>query len=149
MTKRVLNHRLPVLGDLFSPPGTRQECIDGHGRTGSREQRTNGQRQCGAFSCRHNLLRVDSSDVAGKRYDGVSPEWTLSGENVSAMGPSCSLDVADQGEHTSGQVAKILGISRRRVEQILKRFLGTDGALDLARLRSALIDNMEETDDDR
>ncbi len=142
--KPVKNHRLPVLGDMFSPPGTRGECVAGTTLTGSREGRQRGEQSCGAYACRHNLRRSDGADVPGKRYDGESPPWTLSGDNTSAVSPSCSLDVADAGAHTSGEVAKVLGLSRRRVEQILKRFMGTDGALDLARLNSTLMSNMED-----
>lgn len=125
-----VNHRLPV----YAPPATRGDCIVGTPSTGSRAQRQRGQVQCGALECRHNLLVVESSSRPGRRHNNLAPEWTVSGENTSAGAPSCSLDVADTGPKSAAEVAKVLGLSVRRVEQIVKEFKRTHKALALARL---------------
>lgn len=121
--------RLPI----YSPPPTRGDCIMGQPNTGSREQRTAGLVRCGALQCRHNLDRVDSEDVPGRRHGGLAPAWTLSGSNVSAMSPSCSLDVVDANPAglSSGEVAAVMGVSKRRVEQIVRAWLVSQGAADV------------------
>ncbi len=125
-----INHRLPV----YAPPATRGDCITGTPATGSLEQRMRGQVQCGALECRHNLLMVESSSRPGRRHGGLAPEWTISGSNTSAGAPSCSLDVADTGPKSAAEVASIVGLTKRRVEQIIKEFKRTHKALALARL---------------
>lgn len=116
----VLDHRYPV--GLGKPPATRACCLSGTPTTGSLDERRQGRRSCEAFSCRHNLLVTDSGDMPGRRHGGLAPEWTLRGDNTSAGAPSCALDVADEGEHSSAEVAALLGISKRRVEQIVARW---------------------------
>ena len=59
-----------------------------------------GPRPCPHVTCRHHL------DVEKRHGVGV-------GEN-----PTCSLDVADIGEHTLEEVAEIFGMTRERVRQI-------------------------------
>lgn len=141
---RPVNHRLPVLGPGYRPPATRGECVAGTDLTGSLEQRKQGK-QCGAYECRYHLAVVQSSDVPGRRFDGVSPEWTVSGDNISASAPSCALDVADANPAgmSNGDVAEIMGISRRRVEQIVKAWRATNGAVEMYELRASLMENGE------
>ena len=122
---RSINHRLPVI---------RQDCLTGTPITGSLEQRQRGQVQCMNLGCRHNLLADESSTRPGRRHGGLAPEWTVRGENTNAGAPSCSLDVADTGPKSAAEVAAILGMSRRRVEQVVKAFKKTHKALALARL---------------
>jgi hypothetical protein len=126
---RSINHRLPI----YAPPATRGECITGTPITGSLEERRTGQKQCHA-ACRHNLLIQCSEDRPGRRHGGRAPEWTVSGENTSAGAPSCSLDVAATGPKSAAEVARVMGITTRRVEQIVKEFKRTHKALALARL---------------
>ncbi len=132
----VIDHRSPV--GLGKPPRTRGDCINGTAQTGSLEERQHGRRQCEAFSCRHNLMTIDSSDVPGRRHHGLAPPWTLSGESTSASAASCALDVADQGEHSSAEVARIMGISKRRIEQIIARWKREHA--ELAEMGSAVLD---------
>ena len=120
--------RLPV----YALPRTRGECIEGTPHTGSREERTAGVRQCQVMQCRHYLARVDSDDVPGRRHDGIAPPWTVS-DRGDASSPSCSLDVVDANPAglSSGEVARVMGISRRRVEQIVRAWLVSQGAADV------------------
>lgn len=145
MTKPV-NHRLPVLGPDYRPPNTRGECIAGTPNTSSRDERQAGKAQCCAFECRYNLLVEHSENRPGRRYSGIAPEWSFRGDNPSATSPSCLLDVTDA--HPNGlpasEVARVLGISKRRVEQILKAWRTKQGAADVVKLHSAVMDNMED-----
>lgn len=120
--------RLPV----YALPRTRGDCIEGTDDTGSREERTAGVRQCEVIQCRHYLARVDSHDVPGRRHGGLAPPWTESGRG-DASSPSCSLDVVDANPAglSSGEVAAVMGVSRRRVEQIVRAWLVSQGAADV------------------
>lgn len=124
---RTVNHRLPVLL-------TRGDCIEGTPITGSRDERMRGQAQCMRLECRHNLLADESSTRPGRRHDGLAPEWTVRGENTSAGAPSCSLDVADTGPKSAAEVAAIVGLSKRRIEQITRDFTRSQKALVMAEL---------------
>jgi hypothetical protein len=129
---RTINHRLPVWSG-YNPPDTRGQCIEGTERTGSRDERQAGVRQCSAYACRHNLLAVASRDVPGRRHDGLAPPSTLSGSNTSASAPSCALDVVDANPHgmSSGEVAKLLGMTKRAVELIVAKARKDEGAVRL------------------
>lgn len=142
---RPLNHRLPVLGPDFRPPRTRGECIEGTPVSSSRAERQAGNAQCACFACPHNLLVEHSENRPGRRYAGVAPEWSFRGDNPSATAPSCVLDVVDANPAglAASEVAKVLGISKRRVEQIVKAWKTQGGAAEVVRLNSALMDNME------
>lgn len=88
-------------------PRSRADCID-------------GPRPCPFVGCKHNLY----ADVVGKRgllkvnFPDLDP---------TEMGPSCALDVADEGDQTLEQVGALMNITRERVRQIentVKRKLG-------------------------
>jgi hypothetical protein len=128
--------RLPVLRPRR--PATRGDCIAGTDLTGSRDERMTGRAQCGAYDCRHNLSVVESESVPGRRHGGLAPEWTVT-DRGDAGAPSCCLDVADTGPHTPAEIARYLGTSKRRVEQIIKAALEGEGGVELARLESALL----------
>lgn len=100
-------------------PATYGECVAGTSMTGSLEERLAGKRQCLVFQCRLNLLSVSSQNVPGRRHNGKSPEWTVSGENPKATAPSCALDIANQGPHTCAEIADIESTPehKRRVQQ--------------------------------
>jgi hypothetical protein len=79
-------------------PSTRAECID-------------SARPCPFVSCKHHLY-LDVSPRTGSiklNFPDLEP-----GE----MRHSCSLDVADCGEHTMERVASLMNIVRERVRQI-------------------------------
>ena len=121
--------------EQWRPPPTRGDCVAGCENTGSRDQRQAGQVQCRAYACRHNLLRQDSGDVPGRRHAGLAPEWTLVA-STSASAPSCSLDVADAHPAglSSAAVARLVGVSTRRVEQIVRAALAGHGAVAVMRV---------------
>jgi len=139
---RPVNHRLPV---LLPTPRTYGDCCTGTELTGTLEQRATGQHQCRVYQCRKNLLRTDSQDVPGRRRDGVAPEGTFSGANVSASAPSCAIDVANA--HPAGmsnaEVAGLMGLDKRRCEQIVKAWRENSGAVELYRLRQTLMGDEE------
>lgn len=73
-----------------------------------------GQRPCPFVECRHHL----DIEKRGRAVGG---------------GPTCSLDVADLGEHTLAEVGDILGVTRERVRQIEEEALGSVVPIGLAR----------------
>jgi hypothetical protein len=92
---------VPTEPDIPRRPRTRADCRE-------------GLRPCPYASCRHHLLAE------------VSPVGTLfarRGEDPAALPESCSLDVADRGQHSEREVAAILGVSHARVLQLTARAL--------------------------
>jgi hypothetical protein len=78
-------------------PRTRGECLD-------------APRPCPYVGCRHHLaLDVTPSGSISEPYPG---------RELEALADTCSLDVADRGEHTLDEIGRILGVSRERVRQI-------------------------------
>lgn len=143
MTRRPINHRLPIAPE-YAAPATLAECIAGTERTGSREDRMAGRVQCGAYSCRANLLTVESSSVPGRRHNGLAPPGTLSGGNTSASAPSCMYDViaANPNGMSCAEIAKVLGCSTRDVELTLAKAIKAKGAAEVMRLWSEM-ENLE------
>lgn len=78
-----------------------------------------GPRPCPHVTCRHHL------DVE-KRNGAIG------------HGPTCSLDVADEGEHTLEEVGEILGVTRERVRQLQSDALGNVRPIGLERGDAAL-----------
>ena len=111
--KRRYTMRLPVvLPDEWRPqlevPETRSECPP-----------RSGSSPCPAINCRYNLVRVDGCDRPGRRGDRRTlPKATLRWYGGSA----CVLDLveAEPSGLPSSEIAKRLGTSQRRVQQILK-----------------------------
>jgi hypothetical protein len=82
-------------------PKTRGECRD-------------GPRPCGYLTCRHHLA-LDVSFAGGVKVHWMpdeDPAW-----------PTCSLDVADLGQHNVDETAVLLGCSRERVRQVEEQAL--------------------------
>jgi len=134
---RTARHRLPV----FAPEQkakVRADCIKGTHATGSMAERMAGQRDCLQMACRHNLIWIDSDDMAGRRHDGLAPEGTMRG-TTSAGSPSCSLDVASTGPKTAREIGRAMGMTTRAVEMWLKDAKEGRGGVELARLVSALM----------
>lgn len=99
-------HLLPVLDD-YERPRTRGDCA-------------NVPRPCPFVGCKHNnFLEV--------RHDKlIFPHGPLVEADEVPAETSCSLDVADRGEHTLEQVSTIFRLTRERARQIeakgMKRF---------------------------
>lgn len=128
--------RAPGLS-LYAQPPTYGHCIAGTDSTGSFTQRMYGVRRCEA-GCRYNLDIRAGEDRPGRRHGGLAPEWTLSGDTMSATGPSCVLDVAAANPSglSAADVATLFGSSTRRVEQMIKRSLAGRVAVDVMRVGS-------------
>jgi hypothetical protein len=80
-------------------PRTRGDCAE-------------GERPCPFVGCRYHLA-VDVLDTGSLRITGDL--------DLEAMRSTCSLDVADQGEHTLLEVGELLNLTRERVRQIEER----------------------------
>jgi hypothetical protein len=85
-------------------PRTRGECLD-------------GTRPCPWVSCRHHLF-LDVSAKTGHVWLNF-PEDVEPGD----MTESCSLDVADAGEHMALDVGPLMGVTRARAYQIERETL--------------------------
>lgn len=75
------------------------------------------ERPCPWVSCRHHLY-LDVNPETGSiklNYPHLEP-WQMT--------ESCSLDVADRGQHTAKQVGKIMRLSKQRVGQYEERLYG-------------------------
>lgn len=81
-----------------------------------------GRKRCEAYGCKHNLDIIESESMPGRRHSGLAPPATLRGGNTNASSPSCSLDVAAQGETNCMRVADIMGESKRRIEQVIAKW---------------------------
>lgn len=85
---------------------------------------------CPFVSCRHHLL-LDVTDqgalhTIGQRAISLRmksfQDWAENAATQVDMAKyTCSLDVADDGEHTLDEIGKILGVTRERVRQIENR----------------------------
>lgn len=87
--------------DMATRPRTRGDCID-------------GPRPCPWVSCRHHLA-IDVNPRGGIRINLPSEDGEL---DLDRFEHTCSLDVADEGEHTMQVVGELLDISRERVRQM-------------------------------
>jgi hypothetical protein len=88
-------------------PRTRADCLPGG---------WNAQRPCSYVGCRHhNYLEVTPAGDLKINHPELEP-WEIA--------ETCSLDVADRGEHTQPEVGGHLGLSPQRTEQL------ESGALD-------------------
>lgn len=75
------------------------------------------ERPCPWVSCRHNLyLDVTGYGTLRIGFPGKEP-WEMDPRG------SCSLDVADRGEHSFGEIAEITGVSRERTRQLESKAL--------------------------
>lgn len=98
---------LPDLTHDQQRPMTRSECVD-------------GPRPCPWLRCRHHLaIEIDSLNGTIKFAYPEAAEG-----DFEARTQSCSLDVANQGEHTLEEVGALIGdLTQERVRQIQERAL--------------------------
>lgn len=78
-------------------PKTRGDCVD-------------GIRPCPWASCKHHLY-LDADDIGSIKFNFPHLQ-------VWEMAESCSLDIADQGEHTLEQVGDKMNFTRERSRQV-------------------------------
>lgn len=79
-------------------PRTRAECID-------------GPRPCPWVGCRHHLYLDVNPETGSIKFVHPDQEpWDLD--------RSCSLDVAEEGEHTLEELGGLLNLTRERARQI-------------------------------
>jgi hypothetical protein len=89
--------------DGVEKPRTRGECVE-------------GVRPCPWVSCRHHLYLEVNSESGSIKFNFPALE-------VDELAESCSLDVADRGEHTLEQVGRLTNLTRERARQIETRAL--------------------------
>ncbi len=110
MTKKGGLH-LTVLPQIWHErPKTRGDCED-------------APRPCPWLSCRHHLALVVNTTRFSEQPVRSPFPGVMDGD-LSAMKQTCSLDVADLGEHTGEEIAKLMGVTRQRVEAIEHVALG-------------------------
>lgn len=81
--------------ELTTAPKTRGQCAD-------------GPRPCIFARCRYHVLHPERRARGWEEREG---------RDIMEM-QTCSLDVADQGEHTLEAIGEMLGVTRERVRQI-------------------------------
>lgn len=82
----------------------------------SREHCRDAPRPCPFVRCEHHLWLVEGRDRRGRRPAGGE----LGPELRAPTMTSCALDVADRGERTIEDIAASLGVTPRRVQQIMR-----------------------------
>jgi hypothetical protein len=88
---------------------------------GGRDECRTGPRPCPHVTCRDNLLRVDGADRPGHRFDGRPPPTVVREPDPGQ--PSCARDFYDGRERDFGEVGRIVGVGKRRAQQIAKAAL--------------------------
>ena len=83
------------------------------GRPRTRGECAAGIRPCPWVSCRHHL----AAEVAETLNGRGSLRLVYGHGDISALRETCSLDVADRGDHTLEEVADVLGVTKERVRQ--------------------------------
>jgi hypothetical protein len=117
-------------------PRTRGDCIG-------------GPRPCPWIGCRYSLARVEQTARGGVRIGDSTLARNANERELDAaidheldrldrLGDSCSLDVADRGEHALVRVGALLGIVRERARQIQHAAFSSIPRRDLVVLRELL-----------
>jgi hypothetical protein len=96
--------------------GRRTYAIDGVKKPRTRGECANGVRPCPWISCRHHLYLEVNGESGSIKFNFPALE-------VDELTESCSLDVADRGEHTLEQVGRLTNLTRERARQIETRAL--------------------------
>jgi hypothetical protein len=99
--------------ELYPRPTLRADCLPGG---------SNAERPCPYLGCRYHL-GLEATDVGSLK---LVTGWDDGG-------PSCALDVADEGPATLEQVGDLLGLTRERTRQVevLALHRAREGALRL------------------
>lgn len=110
MRSLTLSQRMPIAetdeGDGPAPsierPRTRADCKD-------------GPRPCPWVGCRHHLYL----DISGRG----SLKLNFPEKDFDEIAETCSIDVADRGEHTLEQIGDLMNVTRERARQLEARGL--------------------------
>lgn len=105
---------ISVLGEKRIPKGmTRADCLDKHGKP--------KERPCPYIHCKHHLLYVvvgsNNRRILNRNFIVSDSEGKCRVE-LSGEFPTCSLDVADDGDHSLDEVGAAMGVSRQRAAQL-------------------------------
>jgi hypothetical protein len=103
-----------AIAALDADPGADEDLEDLALALEAQRPRTRGEcvgaaRPCPFVGCRHHLA-LDVTDAGSLHVNAQL--------DLDQVGDTCSLDVADRGEHTLEQVGNLLNITRERVRQI-------------------------------
>ena len=96
---------------LYERPQTRQDCLPGG---------CNGERPCPWASCRHHLF-VDVTRAGGLRLTAPGVELE------DFEGPTCALDLAEEGWHTLSEIGAAIATTRERVRKVEAQALAAFG----------------------
>lgn len=113
LEKCIVEANADLKGLKFTKPVTRGDCLQGE----------NAERPCPYVSCKHHTY-LDVSTVHG----GI--KFNFPHLEVWEMKHSCSLDVADAGEHSLEEVGGLMALTRERVRQLEVKGLEKIKALD-------------------
>lgn len=107
--RRVLALRVEGFDPEDAPPRPvrRGDCVD-------------GPRPCPWVSCRHHLAIDVQSASSLTLYVPTDEEGNA---DLDVLPETCSLDVADRGEHTLEELGEVLGCTRENVRLRLERGL--------------------------
>lgn len=74
---------------------------------------------CPHINCPAHLWRVDGRDMPGRRYEGKLPP-----SDIKLSSPAtCMHAEANKGPRSVKEIAEAMGMTPRRVQQLLKRLL--------------------------
>lgn len=98
-----------------------------HWRPKTRGDCVNVPRPCPYVSCRHNLYLDIAENTGALRMNYPRPPEEGRGRSARSLEKevweldqygTCSLDIAEEGEHTLEQLAEITGLTRERIRQV-------------------------------
>ena len=69
-----------------------------------------GPRPCPFVGCRYHLALTVRQNALSLSVDSI--------DQLAQLVDTCALDVADRGEHSGPEVARLLGVSRQRVARL-------------------------------
>jgi Sigma-70, region 4 len=85
-------------------------------------------RPCAFVGCRHNLY-IDVTSRGSLKLNFPDKDWD-------EIPQTCSLDVADDGEHTLEQIGDLMNVTRERARQLEARGLAAGRRADALDLRT-------------
>ncbi len=83
-----------------------------HARPQTRNDCVNGPRPCPYVGCRYNLYLEETTSLSIRFMFPHLEPWEMEPTR------SCTLDVAEQGDHTLDEVGTFINVTRERIRQI-------------------------------